>query len=244
MNEHLDYDSLRADTVRQVAKLMAASAITAPKSGGQLFLAGKHLFIETVIVDDRTPSPGSPPGCVLAARNVERRSGSATPKPPRRSTRCSSSASTDWYPPDYDCGACGYATCAEFMHAHQAAARRVRGARVRRPPVQPPRHRPRHRRRLGSQDRRDPLDRRTLPNTHRGRGAQARRDQGRHRSRALALTHPQGNRLRPKDARGGLRRSRPPQHRHPPDRRQGAAREGGARNRQQPRRPFSGQHEE
>ena len=26
MSEHLDYDSLRADTVRQVAKLMAASA--------------------------------------------------------------------------------------------------------------------------------------------------------------------------------------------------------------------------
>ena len=53
MGEHLNYDSLRADTVRQVAKLMAAAAITAPKSGGQLFLAGKHLFIETVIVDDR-----------------------------------------------------------------------------------------------------------------------------------------------------------------------------------------------
>ena len=49
MTDHLDYDSLRADTVRQVAKLMAAAAITAPKSGGQLLLAGKHLFIETVI---------------------------------------------------------------------------------------------------------------------------------------------------------------------------------------------------
>ncbi|HLM17818.1 MAG TPA: DUF2148 domain-containing protein [Acidimicrobiia bacterium] len=22
----------------------------------------------------------------------------------------------DWYPPNYDCGACGYATCAEFLH--------------------------------------------------------------------------------------------------------------------------------
>src|SRR5262249_45816074 len=51
--EHTDYESLRAETVQQVAKLMAAAAITAPKSGGQLFLAGKHLFIETVIVDDR-----------------------------------------------------------------------------------------------------------------------------------------------------------------------------------------------
>ena len=51
MTEHLGYDDLRADTVRQVAKLMAA-AITAPKSGGQLFLAGKHNFMETVIVED------------------------------------------------------------------------------------------------------------------------------------------------------------------------------------------------
>ena len=23
----------------------------------------------------------------------------------------------NWYPPNYDCGACGYATCAEFLHA-------------------------------------------------------------------------------------------------------------------------------
>jgi len=23
----------------------------------------------------------------------------------------------DWYPPNYDCGACGYATCAEFLVA-------------------------------------------------------------------------------------------------------------------------------
>ena len=45
MGKPLDYDSLRADTVCEVAKLMAA--ITAPKSGGQLFLAGKHLFIDT-----------------------------------------------------------------------------------------------------------------------------------------------------------------------------------------------------
>ena len=54
MNEHLDYEAIRADTVRQVAKLMAAAAITAPKSGGQLFIAGKHNFVETVIVDDAT----------------------------------------------------------------------------------------------------------------------------------------------------------------------------------------------
>jgi uncharacterized ferredoxin-like protein len=46
------YDDIRAGTVRQVARLMAAAAITAPKSGGQLFLAGKPNFMETVIADD------------------------------------------------------------------------------------------------------------------------------------------------------------------------------------------------
>jgi len=33
---------------------MAAAAITAPKSGGQLFLAGKPNFLETVVVEDST----------------------------------------------------------------------------------------------------------------------------------------------------------------------------------------------
>ena len=41
MTGTLGYDDIRAATVRQVAQLMAAAAITAPKSGGQLFLAGK-----------------------------------------------------------------------------------------------------------------------------------------------------------------------------------------------------------
>ncbi len=49
---HPGYDDIRAETVVQVAKLMAAAAITAPKSGGQLFLAGKPDFMETVIVAD------------------------------------------------------------------------------------------------------------------------------------------------------------------------------------------------
>jgi hypothetical protein len=52
MTGPIGYDDLRHDTVIQVAKLMAGAAITAPKSGGQLFLAGKHNFIESVIVDD------------------------------------------------------------------------------------------------------------------------------------------------------------------------------------------------
>jgi uncharacterized ferredoxin-like protein len=117
MSEHLDYDTLRADTVRQVAKLMAASAITAPKSGGQLFMQGKHLFIETVVVDDRPTLDTL--AAWMRARGKE-----------RRETIWFRDAEVadvidavlfvglaDWYPPNYDCGACGYATCAEFLHA-------------------------------------------------------------------------------------------------------------------------------
>src|SRR5258708_33704220 len=68
---HISYDDLRADTVRQVAKLMAAAAITAPKSGGQLLAQGKPLFLETVIIDDRTTL--SQLAAWMRARGRERR---------------------------------------------------------------------------------------------------------------------------------------------------------------------------
>ena len=117
MTEHLDYDAIRADTVRHVAKLMAAAAITAPKSGGQLFLQGKHLFIETVIVDD-TETLHQLAGW-LRARGTERREAIWF-----RDADVAEAVDAvlfvglvDWYPPNYDCGACGYATCAEFLHA-------------------------------------------------------------------------------------------------------------------------------
>ena len=112
----LDYDDLRADTVRQVAKLMAASAITAPKSGGQLFLQGKHLFVETVIVDDHNTLRRL--AGWLRARGKERREAIWF-----RDADVAEAIDAvlfvglaDWYPPNYDCGACGYATCAEFLH--------------------------------------------------------------------------------------------------------------------------------
>src|SRR4051794_32700495 len=116
MTEHLDYDAIRADTVLQVAKLMAASAITAPKSGGQLFIAGKHNFVETVIVDD-TETKQELAGWIRA-RGKERREAIWF-----RDADVAEAVDailfvglSDWYPPNYDCGACGYATCAEFLH--------------------------------------------------------------------------------------------------------------------------------
>jgi uncharacterized ferredoxin-like protein len=117
MTGHLDYEAIRAETVRQVAKLMAAAAITAPKSGGQLFLAGKHNFIETVIVDD--PATRANLADWMRARGKERRENIWF-----RDADVAEAVDAvlfigllDWYPPNYDCGACGYATCAEFLHA-------------------------------------------------------------------------------------------------------------------------------
>jgi uncharacterized ferredoxin-like protein len=116
----IGYNDLRADTVRQVAKLMAAAAITAPKSGGQLFLAGKHLFIETVIVDDAGTLRDL--AGWLRARGKERREAIWF-----RDAEVAEAIDAvlfvglaDWYPPNYDCGACGYATCAEFLHETKA----------------------------------------------------------------------------------------------------------------------------
>src|SRR3954467_1349239 len=49
----MDQREMFLESVRHVAKLCAVAAMTAPKSGGQLFLKGGTPFIETVIVEDR-----------------------------------------------------------------------------------------------------------------------------------------------------------------------------------------------
>jgi uncharacterized ferredoxin-like protein len=117
MGDTIDYDSLRTETVVQVAKLMAAAAITAPKSGGQLFLAGKPNFIETVVVESPDERHALAEWC--RARGKERREAIWF-----RDADVAEAVDAilfvgiaGWYPPNYDCGACGYATCAEFLHA-------------------------------------------------------------------------------------------------------------------------------
>ncbi len=113
----IGYGELRAATVRQVAQLMAAAAITAPESGGQLFLAGKPNIMETVITDD--PGTRGQLAAWMRARGKERRE--------RIWFRDADAAEAvdailfvgllpGWYPPSYDCGACGYTSCAEFLH--------------------------------------------------------------------------------------------------------------------------------
>jgi uncharacterized ferredoxin-like protein len=117
-DQHPDQQSIGGAAVRQVATLMAAAAITAPKSGGQLFLAGKPAFLETVIIDD--PATRAELANWLRARGKERREAIWF-----RDADVAEAVDTvlflglapNWYPPNYDCGACGYATCAEFVHA-------------------------------------------------------------------------------------------------------------------------------
>ena len=117
MSASIDHDTLRTDAAIQVAKLMAAAAVTAPKSGGMLFLAGRPDFMETVIVAD--PDARHELAEWLRARGKERRENIWF----RDADICEAVDAIlfvgirGWYPPNYDCGACGYATCAEFLHA-------------------------------------------------------------------------------------------------------------------------------
>jgi uncharacterized ferredoxin-like protein len=115
------------DAVRHLAKLCAVAAMTAPKSGGQLFLKGGTPFIETVIVDDRA----------TLQRLADWLRDRGNKHQEAIWFRDADSAEkldlvlfidlAQWYPPQYDCGACGFGTCAEFMQArpvHQTEAAR------------------------------------------------------------------------------------------------------------------------
>lgn len=111
------FDEMRAATVRHVAGLCAAAAMTAPKSGGQLFLKGAPTFIETVWIEDTAQRADL--AAWMRARGRERREAIWF----RDASLCERVDGIlfvglrDWYPPVYDCGACGYATCAEYLDA-------------------------------------------------------------------------------------------------------------------------------
>ncbi len=115
----MDQPELLMEGLRQVAKLCAISAITAPKSGGQLFLKGAKPFIETVIVEDRATLSR------LAEWLRERGKKLRQPIWYRDADAADKLdlvlfiGLAKWYPPTYDCGACGFATCAEFLRARE-----------------------------------------------------------------------------------------------------------------------------
>jgi uncharacterized ferredoxin-like protein len=108
-------EEIKRETIRNVALLCAAAAVTAPKSGGQLFARGKPLFIETAFIDDQDTLKHLADW--LRRRGTERRQeiwfrDAAVAE---RIDGVLFIGLQDWYPPIYDCGACGYATCAEFI---------------------------------------------------------------------------------------------------------------------------------
>jgi len=91
--------------------------MTAPKSGGQLFLKGGTPFIETVIVEDRATlkkladwlrSEGEKHKEAIWVRDADTA---------EKLDLVLFIGLCGWYPPQYDCGACGYGTCAEFLQA-------------------------------------------------------------------------------------------------------------------------------
>ena len=110
-------EEAKGELVRTVARLCAAAAVTAPKSGGQLFLRGKPLFIETVFIDDRETLRRL--AGWMRQRGRERRQAIwlRDAALAERLDGVLFIGLKDWYPPIYDCGACGFATCAEFMEA-------------------------------------------------------------------------------------------------------------------------------
>lgn len=113
----MDQQAIFKNAVRHVAELCAVAAMTAPKSGGQLFLKGAKPFIETEIVEDAD---------TLARLAAWLRERGARLKEPIWFRDAEVAEKLDlilfiglarWYPPVYDCGACGYATCAQFLKA-------------------------------------------------------------------------------------------------------------------------------
>jgi uncharacterized ferredoxin-like protein len=113
----MDQHEIFANAIRTVAQLCAVAAMTAPKSGGQLFLKGAKSFIETVIIEDRESL-----GKLAAWLRVQ----GDKHKEAIWYRDADTAEKLDlvlfiglakWYPPVYDCGACGFGTCAEFLAA-------------------------------------------------------------------------------------------------------------------------------
>lgn len=122
----MQQQEMMQNAVRQVAGLCAVAAMTAPKSGGQLFSKGAKPFMETVFVDDR-------PTLDRLAQWLRTRGERLADPIWLRDAATAEKISgvlfiglARWYPPQYDCGACGYATCEEF--SRQAPRQRLQTA--------------------------------------------------------------------------------------------------------------------
>lgn len=113
----MDQQSIFLNALRHVANLCAVAAMTAPKSGGQLFLKGGKPFIETVIIEDKATLKQL--ATWLRAQGEKRKEAIwfRDADTAEKLDLVLFIGLADWYPPQYDCGACGYGTCAEFLQA-------------------------------------------------------------------------------------------------------------------------------
>lgn len=116
----LVFEEMHREAVRQAARAMAAAAITAPKSGGQLFLKGAALFVETVYVEDRATLQRLAAWMRVRGRERQEAIWFRDAQLAEVLDGVLFVGLHEWYPPVYDCGACGYATCAEFLGATKA----------------------------------------------------------------------------------------------------------------------------
>ncbi len=119
----MDQHEIFMDAIRHVAQLCAVAAMTAPKSGGQLFLKGSKPFIETVIVDDRETLGRLAEWLRARGRKLKEPIWFRDADTAEKLDLVLFVGLAKWYPPLYDCGACGYATCAEFLRAAPARQR-------------------------------------------------------------------------------------------------------------------------
>ena len=122
----MDQHEMFMGSVRHVAKLCAVAAMTAPKSGGQLFLQGGKPFIETVIVEEKS---------ALKQLADWLRAQSDKHKEAIWYRDADTAEKLDfflfiglrgWYPPQYDYGACGYALARSFCKPNQPTPRLLR----------------------------------------------------------------------------------------------------------------------
>ena len=113
----MDQREIFLDALRSVAKLCAASAMTAPKSGGQLFLKGAPPFMETVILEDKPTLKRLADWLRARGKKLQEPIWFRDADTAEKLDLVLFIGLVRWYPPQYDCGACGYATCAEFSKA-------------------------------------------------------------------------------------------------------------------------------
>lgn len=116
----MEQAQLFQDALRQVAQLCAVAAMTAPKSGGQLFLKGAKPFIETVVVENKDDLRRLAEWMRARGQKLRQAIWYRDAETAEKVDLVLFIGLAKWYPPVYDCGACGYPTCAEFLRARQS----------------------------------------------------------------------------------------------------------------------------